>query len=174
MKIEYVYSFLEYKAINSALQRRAKFNMLRQFLFWGLVIANLSLSLWLMYLSYRFQTSFGWLMFANPAIAIAAVAYRYVFLPYWVRRYYNMQMLEGKKTEVNIVDEGVKTMTDNVTGQYNWLAFIGACEEPEHFVIWVNKAQALCIPKRAFKHKDQLDDFKKIIAKNVENHELLI
>ncbi|MCF6325924.1 MAG: YcxB family protein [Devosiaceae bacterium] len=174
MKLEYMYSFSEYKAINNALQLRKKFQTLRKFLFWGLVIANVSLSLWVMYISLRFQVFLGWLTFANLAIAIAALAWRYVLLPYWVRRYYNMQMLDGKKTQVNIVDEGIETVTDNVRGHYNWQAFIGANEEMEHFVIWVNNAQAICIPKRAFKHKEQQDDFKKIIAENIENHELLI
>jgi len=168
MKLEYIYSFSEYKALERARQLRKKFQTLRNYLFWGLVSANVLIFLWFVYLSYQFQVSFGWLMFVNLAIAIAALAWRYIFLPYFLQRYYSMQMLEGKKIQVNIDDSGIDTVTDNATGHYNWSGFIGADEEPEHFVIWVNNVQAISIPKRA------LDEFKKIVAKNIENHELLI
>ncbi len=63
-------------------------------------------------------------------------------------------------------------MSDNITGHYNWKGFVGADEELKHFVLWVNKVQAICIPKRSFKDSEQVDKFRKIIAKNIDNRKL--
>ncbi len=97
MRLEYTYSFAEYRAINQARQHHRKFFRLRNWLFWGVVIANVAVSLRYIYIVFQNQLSFSWLIFANLAIAILVVAYRYIFLRYWNYRYYKMQMLQGKK-----------------------------------------------------------------------------
>ncbi|VAW23042.1 hypothetical protein MNBD_ALPHA11-1736 [hydrothermal vent metagenome] len=172
MKLEYIYSFAEYKAINLARQHRAKFTQVRNWLYWGLVIANIAVSLRYIYIFYQGQVSFSWLMLANLGVAIAIVAYRYIFLPFLVRRYFSQQMLKGKTIKVHVTEQGIETVTDNISGQYGWKIFIGANEEPDHFVIWVNKLQAISIPKYAFKSDELVDEFRKAIVKNVENHQL--
>jgi len=145
---------------------------LRNWLFWGLVIANLALTLWLIVISWQYQAPLEWWKFTNLAIAFAALAYRYILLPYWLHWYYKQQMMDGKNIQLIVAEQGIDTATDSITGQYAWPGFIGTSEEPQHFVIWVNKVQAVCIPKRAFRDKQQIDEFQEIITRNIENQEM--
>ncbi len=172
MKLEYIYGFSEYNAINSARQRHRKSVRLRNWLFWALVLANGAVSLKYIYSYYQGQVSFSWLMFANLTVAIAIIAYRYIFVPYRNRQYYRQQMLSGKQIRLQVSEQGIETQTDNVTAQYGWKGFVGADEEAAHFVIWVNNILALSIPKRAFKDNGQMEEFRKKIVKNVDNQRL--
>ncbi len=169
MKLEYIYSFDEYSAINRARRHQGRFAILRNWLFWGLVLANVAVSLGYIHAFIQGRASFSWLMFANLSIAMAIVAYRHVLQPLLLRRYYSQQMLDGKDIQLRVSENGIETITDNVAGQYGWRGFIGANEEAGHFIIWVNRMQAICIPKRAFSDLQQMDDFREIIIRNVDN-----
>ncbi|MCF6321277.1 MAG: YcxB family protein [Rhizobiaceae bacterium] len=170
MKLDYTYSFADYKAIESARQHRNKYPRLRNWLFWALMAANVGLAMWMLFIFFNYQTPFQWWMALNLVIVIVALAYRYLFLPYWLHWFYDQQMLEGKKIQLNITDQGIDTATDSVTGQYSWQGFISASEEPHHFVVWVNNVQAICVPKRAFEHEGQMGKFREIITKYIAKH----
>jgi len=54
-------------------------------------------------------------------------------------------------------------------GTHSWPAIIRADEEPEHFLLWINKVQAYCVPKRGFANASDIIAFKSLVSQNVED-----
>ena len=172
MKLQYTYSFAEYQAINRARRHNVRFFRLRILLFWGLVISNFAVSAWYIYRHMQGLTGFNWWMFANLAVGLLILAYRFIISPWRGRRYFAQQMLDQREISLEVNENGIETFSANISGQYSWPGIVGAHEEPEHFIIWVNMVLGLSVPKRAFADQAQMDEFRNILAKNIDTFQL--
>ncbi|MEZ5799753.1 MAG: YcxB family protein [Nitratireductor sp.] len=173
MKINYTYSLAEYEAINKARQRRARFAIWGQILFWLLVVLNLGAGLWCITAAWPLNLTEDWIYLGNLAIAILLLAGRYIGGPWYRKWYLRQQDIEGRLVEVEIDEAGIRTNVGSLVSQAAWSDIRSADEEPRHFVIWINRLQAFSIPKTAFPGESDERAFRLLVKDKVRDQDLV-
>ena len=170
MEIEYIYSDEDYETVCQARARHSRFYWLHEGFFWLLLVANLALgswSLWLNYAGYLVQDHF--LTFLNFGVAAVLLLVRYVTAPMYRRWYLNQQMMGDRNVRLAVDDQGVRGAVGGTRTEVDWNAVIRTEETPGHFLIWINKLQAFSIPKTALPVPDGVERLRAIIAANAAN-----
>ncbi|MEP3279282.1 MAG: YcxB family protein [Stappiaceae bacterium] len=167
MKLTFTYKFEDYLAINEARDKGRKFAQTRKailFIAYGLISAVSVF--WIYQIVVQGRNVDGW-MFPYWAFLVLVPLIAFIIRPRVLRRHYNQLLIDGKPIGVLFTDEGVETDFDGVRTQTAWRRIIKAVEGPEHFLLWVNNANAYSIPKRAFTDTDQMQHLRELIQQNV-------
>ncbi len=65
--------------------------------------------------------------------------------------------------QLQVSETGIQCKSEWVSTQYQWKAYIRLQENEKYFFLFINAAQALIVPKRAFTHAEELESFKKLL-----------
>lgn len=173
MKISFKYSYHDYEALCRARNRHTKFPKLAKITCLLVVLFNIGISIFFVYIAISEGREVKLVNFANGALGLAFIILYYVIKLFYLRRYYKQQMIDGKEIKLSFSDDGISIDMPSFQGKYEWLAIIRADQQPSHFFLWINKMQAFCVPKRAFATENETEEFKSLVVSKVENQELI-
>jgi len=173
MKAVFTYIYDDYAALNRAIERHGKWAKYSKFILILIVLVNLAISVFFIADALLNGFSLKLIYFANAGLALLLVLLVYVVRPLYLRSYYKKQMLEGKVVNLEFAEDGIEINMPDFKGKHNWSSIIRADEEPEHYLLWINKVQAYCVPKRAFENENDSEGFKLLVASKVEEQELV-
>ena len=72
-----------------------------------------------------------------------------------------------EETFLSASDTGLNIKTTTANVKYEWLAIIRKNETTDFYFLFLNAMQAIIIPKRAFKNKEENTAFDKILSRNL-------
>lgn len=173
MKISFEYSYAEYHQINENRYRLTKFPRIARWCFLAVVIFNFFFGAIVLYLAFDSGKQLEIIHFLNIGLGILLLILRYLISPLMLRNYYKQQMVDGKIFNFDFKEDGFSVKGENIDVQQKWPAIILAHETKEHLLLWISKIQAYSIPKTAFVDSQEIQTFRKLIADNVENQELI-
>lgn len=78
------------------------------------------------------------------------IGYRYLWLPYRIRKLFGQQKGIQKPTEIEIKEEGLKHTQDNGQVLIPWEEILGWRENEEIFMFYLSDAMFMIYPKRFF------------------------
>lgn len=82
--------------------------------------------------------------------------------PWQIKRSFRQQHLGEHESRLEVSDDGINFDSIGVKADFNWRVFRSLDESDEHFVLWINRLQGICIPKRAFANDTDLTTFKEL------------
>ncbi len=173
MNVSFSYKYSDYAALTKAMEKHEKFAKYSWIALYLVIFANFAASAVFIYITLSNYRMLELIHFANAALGVFLILVFYVLKPLYLRRYYKKQMIDGKEIRLNFSEKDMKVDMPAFTGIHNWEAIIRADEEPEHFLLWINKVQAYCVPKRGFASALDIEEFKTLVVSKVENQELI-
>lgn len=172
MNVSFTYTYSDYAALTKAMEKHGRFAKYSWIALYVIIFANLAASAFFIYATLSDNRTLELIHFANAALAVLLILVFYVFKPLYLKRYYKKQMIDGKEIQLGFSEAGMSVDMPAFTGNHQWEAIIRADEEPEHFLLWINKVQAYCVPKRGFSSSAEIDDFKTLVISKVEDQGL--
>jgi len=173
MKISFEYSYFDYAALVRAQKKQSRFSAFDKPVFWGIVLLNFIFSAIFVGQALFQGEEVKLIYFFKAVLAALILLVAYLVYPYYLRQYYKKQMIDGKEVKLAFDETGMSVEMPEYNGTHKWKAIIGADEEPEHFLLWINKVQGYCIPKRAFETEGDAEAFKVLVASRVERQALV-
>ena len=173
MNVTFTYTYSDYLALIKAMEKHGRFSRYSWIALYLVIFVNFAASAVFIYLALTNNRVLELAHFVNAGLAILLILIFYVFKPLYLRRYYKKQMIDGKQISLDFSDRGLEVAMPSFNGTHEWPAIIRADEGPEHFLLWINKVQAYCIPKRGFAKTQDIEDFKSLVAEKVPNQEFI-
>lgn len=171
MNVNFKYTYADYQALTRALEKHGKFAKHSRLLMNLVILVNLGISVIFITLSLLDGNALKPLYFVNAGLGFGLFLLFYVLRPFYLRRYYNKQMLDGKEVNLDFSDKGLSVEMPNLTATHAWEAIIRMDEEPEHFLLWINKIQAYSVPKRGFSDESKMEEFRALTAEKVNSED---
>lgn len=173
MNVSFTYTYFDYSALIKAMSKHGKYAKYAWIVLYLIIFANFAASAIFIFKMLSNNYALQFIHFANAAIGVLLLLVLYVLKPLYLKHYYKKQMIDGKEVKLGFSDDGLKVEMPSFNANHAWPAIIRADEEPEHFLLWINKVQAYCVPKRGFVSAADIEEFKKLVANKVENQELI-
>lgn len=173
MNVSFTYTYSDYAALTKAMQNHGRFAKHFWILLYLVIFANFAASAFFIYETLSNNQPLELIHFANAVLALLLIVVFYVLKPLYLKHYYKKQMIDGKQINLAFSDQGLAVDMPSFNGTHDWPAIIRADEEPEHFLLWINKVQAYCVPKRGFSSTDDIKNFKTLVAEKVPNQEFI-
>lgn len=82
--------------------------------------------------------------------------------PWQMKRSFRQQHLGEHESRLEVSDDGINFDNVDTNADFNWKALRSFDESDEHFVLWINRLQGICIPKRAFANNTDLTTFREL------------
>ena len=171
MNVSFTYTYSDYAALTKAMEKHGRFAKYSWILLYLAIFANFAASAFFIYETISNNRPLELIYFANAALALLLIVVFYVLKPLYLKHYYKKQMIDGKLINLAFSDQGLEVDMPSFNGTHDWPAIIRADEEPEHFLLWINKVQAYCVPKRGFSNTSDMENFKSLVAEKVPNQE---
>lgn len=148
----------DYAALNDARGLRRRFGQPRPWLWYAIGVVNV-----VILLATTIGQGFGWSSLIPAALAIYAFAAPSL---YWIilRRNFRNQGLGNGPVALEVTDSGIVSEQNRIRSAVSFDAIVGVDERPEQILIWLNKVQALIVPKRA------LDGSVEAFLASIERH----
>ena len=173
MNVNFTYTYPDYVALNKAMEKHGRFAKLSIILLYFIIILNIIISAYFIFDTLFDGYSLNLLHFANAGLALILILIFFEYKPFYQRRYNKKQMIDGKEIQLAFSQEDMTVDMPAFNGVYRWEAIIRANEQPVHFLFWINKVQAYCVPKRGFSSSADIEEFKSLVARKVKNQELI-
>ena len=122
---------------------------LSRYAFWPLVLANLGLGALLLQPVLSGERSFDWIDAANLLIALMMLLARYVFMP-WMRRFtFRRLKLAGRDYRIVFHEDDIELTAGGLSSRVVRSEIGSFTETEQYFFFWINRLQAVIVPKRA-------------------------
>ncbi|MDZ7824012.1 MAG: YcxB family protein [Ahrensia sp.] len=108
---------------------------------------------------------YEWLSYVNGFVGFGILFLSYVLRPIQVRRHYKMNGISKFEYQWSADETEIRSEREGLRSQFNWTSLYLATETKEHFFFWINKIQAVVLPKRALKNESEFDTIRKFLAK---------
>jgi len=169
MNVSFTYTYSDYWALCKAIEKHGRFAKYSRLVGIIVILFNLAASAFFIYETVSNGQPLKLLHFANAGLALLIIILIYGLRPLYLKHHYKKQMIDGKEVKLGFSDNGLKVEMPSFNGTHSWPAIIRADEEPEHFLLWINKVQAYCVPKRGFANASDIIAFKSLVSQNVED-----
>jgi hypothetical protein len=173
MNVSFTYTYSDYAALTKAMEKHGRFAKYSMLIGIIIVLLNVAASAFFIFETLSAGGALKLVHFANAGLAMLIIVFIYVLKPLYLKHYYKKQMIDGKLINLAFSNQGLAVDMPSFNGTHDWQAIIRADEEPEHFLLWINKVQAYCVPKRGFSSTDDIENFKTLVAEKVPNQEVI-
>lgn len=145
-RLQYALTVEDYAALNDAIGLRRRFGQPAPWLWYAIGLVNLAV------LAYSINAR-GWGWSSVFSALLAAYAFAAPSL-YWMilRRNYHKQGLGKGPVTLQLTKTGVESEQNGISSAVTYPAIASVDDRPKHVLIWISKAQALIVPKRALKN----------------------
>lgn len=151
--IRYTLVQADYDAMMSAASDRFS-RWLSRWLFWPLIVISCAISAWPLWRVAAGDLTFHPAYILNLLIAGLMLAGRYVVVP-WMRRWALRETrLAGRQYEIGFGATAITLSAGGLSSNVNISEVIGFTETADYFFFWVNRLQAVIIPRRAIETPD--------------------
>ncbi|MCD2178334.1 YcxB family protein [Rhizobium sp. C1] len=122
---------------------------LYRYAFWPLFLANLGLGALFLQPVLSGERSLEWIDIANLLFAFLMLAGRYVFIP-WMRRWTLGRLkLAGRDYRIVFGEDDIELTAGGLSSRVVRSEIGSFTETERHFFFWINRLQAVIVPKRA-------------------------
>lgn len=170
MKLEYRYSFAEFMAIIEGRNRQKLFPAIRDIIYWAMAAfcVSFGLSMYLNFSALNFKASS-----AVPLIGFGLfmIAWRLFLLPSIYRSNYKQYELDDVEIKLLLNNAGVELNSKKTEIKHGWSDIVKASEEPNHFLLWINKLQAYSIPKSCIGNDAKIKEFKAMVGEKITDRD---
>ena len=151
--IRYTLAQADYDAMIQAASDRFS-RWLSRWVFWPLIAVSCVLSAWPLWRVAAGELTFHPAYVLNLAIAVLMLAGRYAFVP-WMRRFaLQRTRLKGRQYEVVFGTNAITLAAGGLSSTIALSEVLGFTETTDYFFFWVNRSQAVIVPKRAIETPD--------------------
>ncbi|WP_377291592.1 YcxB family protein [Rhizobium sp. SG2393] len=161
--IRYVLTQADYNAMAEA-ARGPRDRWVGKWLFWPLVAANVVLSAWFLWPILQGDRPFDIGALGNLAIAALLLAWRFLLVPAIWRSALRRLNLEGRSYEITFADEAIALDAGGLSSRVSRSEISAYTETEAYFLLWINKAQAVIVPKRALNTPEGEDALRAYMA----------
>lgn len=120
-----------------------------RYAFWPAFLFNLACGVWAIGPVLAGKRHFHWIYLANLALAFLLLAWRYGFRP-WMRRWSLRNLkLEGRDYRIAFQDADVVLSAGGLSSSVQRSEIASYSETGDYFFFWINRFQAVIVPKRA-------------------------
>ena len=110
---------------------------------------NVGLSMWFVFGSHAPWYQAPWASYLNAVLGIGLILFSFAWSPFILRRHYRLIGYAGKPHSFEGARSMFKVARDGLQSQLTWDGLIAYSDTPDHFFFWINRAQAVILPKRA-------------------------
>ncbi len=161
--IRYVLTQADYDAMADA-ARSAHDRWVGKWLFWPVLAGNAGLSAWFLWPILQGDRAFDIGAIGNLAIAFFFLGWRYLLVPAVRRATLRRLNLEGRTYEINFGDEAITMEAGGLSSRISRSEITAYTETEAYVLLWINKAQAVIVPKRALNTPEGEDALRAYVA----------
>ena len=126
-----------------------------RYAFWPAILFNLAAGAWAIGPVLAGKRDFRWIYVVNFALAFVLLAWRHGFRP-WMRRWSLRNLkLEGRDYKIAFQDADVVLSAGGLTSSIQHSEIASYTETGDYFFFWINRFQAVIVPKRAIDQEGQ-------------------
>lgn len=70
----------------------------------------------------------------------------------------------------DIDDDGIRARTAYDFNKLSWDRIVKVVKGDKNYSLYISQIEAIVIPKRAFESQDQIDEFERIVKRNIQKH----
>ena len=173
MNVTFTYTYLDYLALTKAMEKHGRFAKYSRIIYLLIIVSNLAAGAFFIFETLSNGGTLKLFHFVNIGLALLIIILINVLKPIYLKRHYKKQMIDGKEIKIDFSDQGLAVDMPSFNGTHDWPAIIRADEEPGHFLLWINKVQAYCVPKRGFVNATDINNFKLLLSEKVEDQDFI-
>lgn len=127
---------------------------------------------------FQIPMSGDWLpiaLFAGlPSLLLSGLIYLYTskVKKYQAIKEYKSDQLIKRDITYTFSSEGVIQITRKSNNRFDWIDFLKAQEYEELFLMYLSRNKAIVLPKRFFRSKTQMENFKHLVSDHINETEL--
>lgn len=120
-----------------------------------LAMAGVNIAASAVFLSFeRAPFGYGWISYVNGALGVFVLAMSYGLRPLLLRRHYAAAALRDNPLRFEADETSMRSSRKGLRSEFDWPDLLCWSETEKHLFFWINKIQAVIVPKRALTEPD--------------------
>ncbi len=116
----------------------------------------------------------GWFLTISLPLSITYMGYitLKVVLKFFNKQHYDRNPMLKQKMKYMINAKSIRLTSDRLQSRYVWDEILSTTEYKDMFLLYVTKTSALILPKRYFKSKEEIGQFKGLLKEKIDPKKL--